>query len=50
MLSCLRENFTMINRLLFADGAHFHLSGYENKQNYRYWSTEKPKESIRERA
>lgn len=26
----------------FSDEAHFYLSGYVNKQNYRYWGTENP--------
>jgi len=32
----------VINTVLMADEAHFHLSGYANKQNYRYWATENP--------
>lgn len=30
--------------IIFTDEAHFHLDGYVNKQNYRYWGTEKPTE------
>ena len=30
----------VINSLLMTDEAHFHLSGYVNKQNYRYWAPE----------
>jgi hypothetical protein len=33
-----------INALLITDKAHFHLSGYVNKQNYRYWAAENPQE------
>jgi hypothetical protein len=33
----------MINEnLLMSDEAHFHLSGFVNKQNFRYWSRETP--------
>ena len=29
---------------LMTDDAHFHLSGYVKKQNYRYWAPENPQE------
>jgi len=32
----------VINTFLMTDEAHFHLSGYVNKQNYRYWAPENP--------
>ena len=32
----------VISTLLMTDEAHFHLSGYVNKQNYRYWALENP--------
>lgn len=31
-----------LNKIVFTDEAHFWLNGYENKQNYRIWGTEKP--------
>jgi len=34
----------VINTFLMTDEAHFHLSGYVNKQNYRYWAPENPQE------
>ena len=34
----------VINSLLMTDEAHFHLSGYVNKQNYRYRAPENPQE------
>ena len=32
------------NTVLMTDEAHFHLSGYVNKQNYGYWAPENPQE------
>jgi hypothetical protein len=34
----------VINTLLMTDEAHFHLSGYVNKQNYHYWAPKNPQE------
>ena len=34
----------VINILLMTHEVHFHLSGYVNKQNYRYWTPEIPQE------
>jgi len=36
----------VINTVLMTDEAHLHLSGYANKQNYRYWAPENPQELI----
>jgi hypothetical protein len=32
------ENQELVNNLLMSGEAHFHLSGFVNKQNFRYWS------------
>jgi len=37
------ERFENLNNILFSDEAHFHLCGYVNKQNCRYWAAENPK-------
>jgi len=34
----------VISTVLMTDEAHFHLSGYVNKQNYHYWAPENPQE------
>lgn len=36
------ENPDATDFLLMSDEAHFHLSGFVNKQNFRYWATENP--------
>ncbi|KAJ4449309.1 hypothetical protein ANN_00707 [Periplaneta americana] len=33
-----------VHNMLMSDEAHFHLSGYVNKQNFRYWSPTNPYE------
>lgn len=38
----LNEGANVINNLIMSDEAHFHLSGYVNKQNFRYWCAEQP--------
>jgi hypothetical protein len=44
-MSCLlRENPDILNNLLMTENAHFHLSGFVNKQNMRYRSPVNPKE------
>ena len=30
-------------KIIVRDEGHFHLSGYVNKQNYRFWGTENPR-------
>ncbi|XP_046962436.1 uncharacterized protein LOC124531912 [Vanessa cardui] len=36
------ERFQSLNNILFSDEAHFHLCGFVNKQNCRYWAVENP--------
>jgi len=38
------EDNEFLNKLWMSDEAHFHLTGYVNKQNYRYWADSNPKE------
>lgn len=41
------ENFsseTRLRNVYYSDEAHFHLGGYVNKQNFRYWSPNNPME------
>lgn len=40
----LMQDFNDFDNILFSDEAHFHLDGYVNKQNCRYWSAENPRE------
>jgi len=37
-LRLINENQELVNNLLMSDEAHFHVSGFVNKQNFRYWS------------
>jgi hypothetical protein len=36
------ENPGLVSNLLMSDEAHFDLSGFVNKQNFRYWSSKNP--------
>lgn len=38
-----RENDNFLNNLIMSDEAHFHLNGYVNKQNCRFWGTHNPR-------
>jgi len=41
-LRLINQNQELVNNLLMSDEAHFHLSGFVNKQNFRYWSATNP--------
>jgi len=41
-LRLINENQELVNNLLMSDEAHFHLSGFVNKQNFCYWSATNP--------
>ena len=41
-LRLINENQELVNNLLMSGKAHFHLSGFVNKQNFRYWSATNP--------
>ena len=41
-LQLINQNQELVNNLLMSDEAHFHLSGFVNKQNFHYWSATKP--------
>jgi hypothetical protein len=41
-LRLINQNQELVNNLLMSDEAHFHLSGFGNKQNYHYWSATNP--------
>lgn len=43
MLRMFQENDDQVNNLWMSDEAHFHLSGFVNKQNFRYWAEENPR-------
>jgi len=45
LLEMLNDDGVIIT-VLMTEEAHFHLSGYVNKQNYRYWAPENPQELI----
>jgi hypothetical protein len=35
-----------VKKIIFSDEAHFHLSGYVNKQNCQIWGNENPRASM----
>lgn len=43
LLNAIRNNEHFIHNLWMSDEAHFHLSGFVNKQNFRYWANENPR-------
>jgi len=38
MLDLIGEDEDLVNNIWMSDEAHFHVSGFVNKQNFRYWS------------
>lgn len=44
ILNAIQINPHLPNQLLMSDEANFYLSGFVNKQNYRYWSDRNPRE------
>ena len=40
----INEDNEFLDKLWMSDEAHFHLTGYMNKQNYHYWADSNPKE------
>lgn len=42
LLAKINEDANFIQNLWMSDEAHFHLSGYVNKQNFRYWAQGNP--------
>lgn len=47
-LDLINQDEGIINHLWMSDEAHFHLSGYVNKQNFRYWSNVNPRQMHQE--
>jgi hypothetical protein len=41
-LAKIKEDPNIIENFLMSDEAHFHLTGYVNKQNMRYWAQTNP--------
>lgn len=44
MITKINNDDEFLNKLWMSDEAHFHLTGYVNKQNYRYWADTNPNE------
>lgn len=44
LLNLVQEEDDFVSKIIMSDEAHFHLSGYVNKQNLRFWGTENPHE------
>ena len=38
----IKEDNEFLDKLWMSDEAHFHVTGYVNKQNYRYWADSNP--------
>ena len=39
-----QDNF--VHQIIFSDEAHFHLNGFVNKQNSRFWTAENPRQTL----
>ena len=46
MLNIIRDNTDVLKNLIMSDEARFHLSGYVNKQNFRIWAQQQPKQFV----
>jgi len=44
MITNINNDDEFLSKLWMSDEAHFHLTGYVNKQNYRYWTDTNPNE------
>jgi len=44
MLDLIGEDEDLVNNIWVSDEAHFHVSGFVNNQNFRYWSEANPRE------
>jgi len=42
-LDLIGEDEDLVNNIWMSDEAHFHVSGFVNKQNFRYWSQANPR-------
>jgi len=38
------DDADFVSKIIFSDEAHFHMSGFVNKQNSRLWGTENPQQ------
>ena len=43
MLDLIGEGEDLVNNMWMSDEAHFHVRGFVNKQNFRYWSQASPR-------
>jgi len=43
MLNLISEDEDLVNNIWMSDEAHFHVSGFVNKQNFCYWSQANPR-------
>ena len=42
ILNLNEEKHDFSSKIIMSDEAHFHLGGYVNEHNYRFWGTENP--------